>query len=103
MAGVGVNGILLGWLMYRTGLLSPRLARLEVIGGPLIFVSAIFVLLGVYQQDGLHALFSVPEAAFEAAFAIYLIGKGFRPSPILDDARHTGGDGGSLRPAAAAP
>jgi hypothetical protein len=28
-----------------------------------------------------------PEAAFEAAFAIYLIVKGFRPSPILDDAR----------------
>ena len=45
--------------------------------------------------------FSVPEGAFEAAFAIYLIVKGFRPSPILDDARFTGGDGGSLRPAAA--
>jgi hypothetical protein len=30
-----------------------------------------------------HALFSIPEAAFEAAFAIYLIVKGFRPSPVL--------------------
>jgi Domain of unknown function (DUF4386) len=100
---VGVNGILLGWLMYRTGLMPPRLAMLGVIGGPLIFVSSIAVLFGAYEQDGLHALFSVPEAAFEAAFAIYLIVKGFRPSPILDDARYTGGDGGSLRPAAAAP
>ena len=45
--------------------------------------------------------FSVPEGAFEAAFAIYLIVKGFRPSPILDDARFTGGGGGSLRAAAA--
>ena len=36
---VGVNGILLGWLMYRTGLMPPRLAMLGVIGGPLIFVS----------------------------------------------------------------
>ena len=87
---VGVNGILLGWLMYRTGLMPPRLAILDVIGGPLIFLSAIAVLLGAYAQDGLHALFSVPEAAFEAAFAIYLIAKGFRPSPILDDARFTG-------------
>jgi hypothetical protein len=34
---VGVNGILLGWLMYRTGLMPPRLAMLGVIGGPLIF------------------------------------------------------------------
>jgi Domain of unknown function (DUF4386) len=98
---VGVNGILLGWMMYRTGLMPPRLAMLGVIGGPLIFASAIAVLFGAYEQDGLHALFSVPEAAFEAAFAIYLIVKGFRPSPILDDARFTGGDGGSLRPAAA--
>ena len=62
---------------------------LGVIGGPLIFVSSIAVLFGAYEQDGLHALFSVPEGAFEAAFAIYLIVKGFRPSPILDDARFT--------------
>ena len=80
---VGVNGILLGWLMYRTGLMPPRLALLGVIGGPLIFLSAIAVLFGAYEQDGLHALFSLPEGLFEAAFAIYLIVKGFRPSPVL--------------------
>jgi hypothetical protein len=51
-------------------------------------VSSIAVLFGAYEQDGLHALFSVPEGAFEAAFAIYLIVKGFRPSPILDDSRY---------------
>ncbi len=67
---------------------------LGVIGGPLIFASSIAVLFGAYEQDGLHALFSVPEGAFEAAFAIYLIVKGFRPSVILDDARYAGGDGG---------
>ena len=54
-------------------------------------------------REGLAALFSLPEGAFEAAFAIYLIVKGFRPSPILDDARFAGADGGSLRPAASAP
>jgi hypothetical protein len=80
---VGVNGLLLGWLMYRTGLMPPRLALLGVVGGPLIFLSAIAVLFGAYEQDGAHALFSVPEAAFELSFAIYLIVKGFRPSPIL--------------------
>jgi hypothetical protein len=98
---VGVNGILLGWMMYRTGLMPPRLAILGVIGGPLIFLSAIAVLFGAYEQDGLHPLFSLPEAAFEAAFAIYLIVKGFRPAPILDDARFSSGGGTSLRPAAA--
>ena len=86
---VGVDGILLGWMMYRTGLMPPRLAMLGVIGGPLIFSSAIAVLFGAYEQDGLHALFSIPEAAFEAAFAIYLIVKGFRPSPVLASASTT--------------
>ena len=61
---VGVNGLLLGWLMYRTGLMPPRLALFGVIGGPLIFASAIAVLFGAYEQDGLHALLSLPEAIF---------------------------------------
>ena len=84
---VGVNGLLLGYLMYRTGLMPPRLALLGVVGGPLIFLSSIAVLLGAYEQDGAHALFTLPEAAFEASFAIYLIVKGFRPSPVLAEDR----------------
>jgi hypothetical protein len=51
--------------------MPPRLALLGVVGGPLIFVSSIAVLFGAYEQDGLHALLSIPEGAFEAAFAIY--------------------------------
>ena len=60
-----------------------RLAMLGVVGGPLIFLSAIAVLFGAYEQDGLRAVLSLPEAAFEASFAIYLIVRGFRPSPVL--------------------
>jgi hypothetical protein len=70
-------------MMYRTGLMPPRLAMLGVIGGPLIFASAIAVLFGAYEQDGFHAVLSLPEAALEASFAVYLIVKGFRPSPVL--------------------
>jgi hypothetical protein len=86
---VGVNGILLGYLMYSTGLMPRRLAMFGVIGGPLIFASSIAVLFGAYEQDGAHAIFSLPEAIFEAAFAIYLIVKGFRPSPVLSGAPAT--------------
>ena len=76
--------------MYRTGLMPPRLALLGVVGGPLIFLSSIAVLFGVYEQDGLHALFSLPEGLFEPAFAIYLIVWGFRPSPVLATLRDLG-------------
>jgi len=83
---VGVNGLLLGYLMYRSGLMPPRLAMFGVVGGPLIFASSIAVLFGAYEQDGAHLIFSVPEIVFEASFAIYLIVRGFRPSPILKPA-----------------
>jgi hypothetical protein len=48
------------------------------------------VLFGAYEQDGAHFLFSIPEIAFEASITIYLIWKGFKPSPILDDTRYAG-------------
>jgi len=51
------------------------------------------VLFGAYEQDGAHFLFSIPEIVFEAAITIYTIVKGFRPSPILDDARYGRVDG----------
>jgi hypothetical protein len=57
---------------------------LGIVGGPLIFASSIAVLFGAYDQtESGAALFALPEAAFELSFAIYLIVKGFRPSPIL--------------------
>jgi hypothetical protein len=60
------------------------MALLGLIGGPLIFASAISVLFGAYEQtSGTHFLFSIPEIAWEASLGIYLIARGFRPSPIL--------------------
>jgi hypothetical protein len=99
---VGVNGLLLGYLFYRSGLVPRWIAMFGLVGGPLIFASAIAVLFGAYEQDGAHFLFSIPEIVFEASIAIYTIVKGFRPSPILDDARYAGVGEGSGSEALAA-
>jgi hypothetical protein len=100
---VGVNGLLLGYLFYRSGLVPRQIAMLGLIGGPLIFASSIAVLFGAYEQtEGPHFLLSIPEIAFEASITIYTIVKGFRPSPILDDTRYTGVEGSSS-PAVATP
>jgi hypothetical protein len=81
---VGVNGLLLGYLMYRTGLMPPRLAMFGVIGGPLAFISSTAVLFGAFEQSsGPAFLLTASEIIFEASFAIYLIVKGFRPSRVL--------------------
>jgi hypothetical protein len=98
----GVNGLLLGYLMYRSGLVPRPIAMLGLIGGPLIFASSIGVLFGAYEQtDGAHFILSLPEIAFEASITIYVLVKGFKGSPVLDDTRYVGE--GSPRPAVAAP
>jgi Domain of unknown function (DUF4386) len=81
---VGVDDILLGYLMYSTGLMPPRLALFGLVGGPLIFASKIAVVFGAWGITSSTAgIFAIPVFVFEASFAIYLIVKGFRPSRVL--------------------
>jgi hypothetical protein len=82
VAGLG-NGLMLGYLMYRSGLVPPRMALLGLIGGPLVFASGIAVLFGAYTQTSpVSAIATIPEFAWELSLGIYLIVKGFKPSPI---------------------
>ncbi len=77
------NGILLGYLMYRSGLVPRGMAMLGLIGGPLLIASFVAVLFGVYEQVSLpSAIATIPEFFWELSLGIYLIVKGFKPSPI---------------------
>ena len=51
VVGIG-NGLLLGYLMYRSELVPRRMAMLGLIAGPLIIISGIAVMFGVAQQGG---------------------------------------------------
>ncbi len=84
-AGFG-NGILLGYLMYKSGLVPPRMALLGLIGGPLAFAGGTAVLFGALEagSPGLFLLTAL-EILWEASLTICLIVNGFRPSPILPD------------------
>jgi hypothetical protein len=98
---VGVNGLLLGYLFYKSGLVPRQLAVFGLIGGPLIFASSIAILFGAYDQTGgVGFLFAIPEIIFEAGITIYTIWKGFRPSPILREP-WTGRGVGAVEPATA--
>jgi hypothetical protein len=90
LAGFG-NGLLLGYLMYRSGLVPRPMALVGLIGGPIVFLSGIAVLFGLYTQaSGWSALATLPEVVWEAFLGIYLLGKGFRPSPIIAEPVGTG-------------
>ena len=78
------NGLLLGYLMYRSELVPRRMALLGLIGGPLAFVGGVFVLFGAFDDpSGALFAFTIIEIAWEASLAIYLTVKGYRPSPLL--------------------
>ena len=82
-AGLG-NGILLGYLMYKSGLVPRGMAMLGLIGGTLAFATATAVLFGAYEQtSAISFVFTIPEILWEASLALYLTFKGFKPSPIL--------------------
>jgi hypothetical protein len=83
IAGIG-NGLLLGYLMYRSALVPPRVAILGFIGGSLIILNFVLVLGGVYANGkGLSGLFTLPEAAWELFLGFYCAWKGFRTESWL--------------------
>ncbi len=102
-AAIG-NGLILGYLMLRSGLVPRRFAQFGVAAGCVALITALLVLFGAYSQSsGASFILTLPEAVWELSLGIYLIAKGFRPSHVLyDDERHTGVDG-PLIPAFAAP
>jgi hypothetical protein len=82
-AGIG-NGILLGYLMWRSGLVPRPMALFGLIGGPLAVIGGVGVLFGRWE-DPSSALFffTAAEIIWEFSLGVYLTVKGFRPSTVL--------------------
>jgi hypothetical protein len=82
VVGVG-NGLLLGYLMYRSGLVPRRMAVLGLVGGPLIIASGAAVVLGVFEAGSVWQIIAtIPEFLWELSLCIWLIVKGFNPSAL---------------------
>jgi Domain of unknown function (DUF4386) len=79
------NGLILGYLMYKSGLVPRRVAWLGLVGGPLLLISTTGVLFEWWDRvSTVPALFVIPEFIWEAFLGIYCAIWGFRrDSPIL--------------------
>ena len=83
-AGVA-NGVILGYLMYRSELVPRGMTWLGLIGGPLIMVTGILVAFDAIERGGtVQTVATIPEFFWELSLSIYCIVKGFRSSPMLD-------------------
>jgi Domain of unknown function (DUF4386) len=85
---IGINSLLLAYLMYRSRLVPRWIAVLGLVGGPLVFASSTAVMFGLYDQvSALAGLAALPVTAWEMSLAAYLVVKGFKPSPLTAPGR----------------
>jgi hypothetical protein len=78
-----MSAVLLGTLMYRSGLVPRAIPLLGLIGAPLLITSTIAAFFGVIPQlSAWSAIATLPVALWELSLGLWLTFKGFKPSPI---------------------
>jgi hypothetical protein len=82
VVGIG-NGLILGYLMYRSGLVPRGLAMVGLIAGPVLLARFVGILFGAFEpMSVLGSLMVVPEFVWELGLGIWLIVKGFNASAV---------------------
>ena len=75
---LGLNTVMLAYLMFSSRLVPRFIAVLGLFGGSLIFVSGTAVMFGLYTQGSTVGLIAgLPVFAWEVSLALWLIIKGF--------------------------
>jgi Domain of unknown function (DUF4386) len=82
-----INALLLGTLMYRSRLVPRIIPIVGLIGAPLLLAAVIATLFGgtIGHVSAFQAIATLPVAAWEFSLGVWLVVKGFKPSPITAD------------------
>jgi Domain of unknown function (DUF4386) len=79
----GINALLLGSLLYRSRLVPRVIPVLGLIGAPLLIIAVTATLFrGPVPPPSWAVLAAIPVAAWELSLGLWLVVKGFKPSPI---------------------
>jgi len=79
----GANALLLGYLMYRSGLVPRLIPALGLIGAPLIISSTIGIMFGVNAPGSVwQGIATAPIFLWELSLGVWLVVKGFKPSAL---------------------
>jgi len=82
-----LNALLIGSVMYRSGLLPRWIPTLGLIGAPLLIISSTATLFGAWDQlSGPAAVLAFPIAIWELSFGLYMTFKGFRATAVPESA-----------------
>ncbi len=77
-----VNGVLLGTLMYKSGLVPKAIPLMGLIGGPLLLAVTLSSMLGLTHHGSAWWLVTAPIFLWELSLGLYLTFKGFRPTAL---------------------
>jgi len=77
-----VNALLLGTLMYRSGLVPRIIPTMGLIGAPLLFGVTMATVFGLTDHGSLWWALVAPIFCWELSLGLYLVIKGFKPSPV---------------------
>jgi heme A synthase len=79
-----VNDMLLGFLLYQSRLVPRALSLIGIVGAVSLVAGYIAVMFGLIGQHApLAALSALLVALFEFSLGVWLVVKGFKPSPNL--------------------
>jgi len=79
----GMNALMLATLMYRSRLVPRIIPTLGLIGAPLLLTSTTATMFGINHPGSAWSTIAVaPIFVWELSLGIYLVVKGFKPSPI---------------------
>ena len=75
-----VNGVLLGTLMYKSGLVPKAIPMLGLVGGPLLLAVTLASMFGLTHHGSAWWAVAAPIALWELLLGLYLTFKGFKPA-----------------------
>jgi len=79
----GLNALLLGTLLYKARLVPRALPVLGLIGAPVHLAAVVATMFGVFAQfSTVPTLAAIPIALWEFSLGVWLVVKGFTPSPL---------------------
>ena len=80
------NALLLGTLMYRSGLVPRAIPLIGLIGAPLQIAAVLLTMFGVVDPlSPVRVILVLPVFIWELSLGVYLTVKGFKPAPIITD------------------
>ncbi|WP_430332857.1 DUF4386 domain-containing protein [Rhodococcus sp. ACT016] len=79
-----ISALCLGSVLYRSGLVPRAIPMLGLVGAPLLLASDAAILWGGYSPVApVAVLAALPIALWELALAVWLVARGFLPTPVV--------------------